>query len=363
MVAEPLVVAPWMWAAFVGLILGLLALDLFVFHKDAHVVTMKEAALWSVFWIVLGLGFGGLVWTWFGPASGGEYFAGYLIEKALSVDNIFVIVMVFAYFAVPAKYQHRVLFWGILGAILFRAIFIVAGAALLKEFHWLVYVFGAILVVTGVKMALNKETEIHPDHNPLLRLARRFIPMSGEYHGQRFFVRRAGTLVVTPLFAVLLVVEATDVVFAIDSIPAIFAVTREPFIVFASNAFAILGLRSLYFVLADMMHRFVYLKIGLGAILMFVGGKMFLSETPYKIDVWTSLSLIGLVLVVSIVASLLATRNGSASGEAAGDSGPRDAVSTRHAVGKGGTDVAATVQGGPRDATALDGAPREGATV
>jgi tellurite resistance protein TerC len=311
---EPLMIAPWMWAAFVGLILGLLALDLFVFHKDAHVVSIKEAAAWSVVWVTLGLIFGGFVWAWLGPVSGGEYFAGYLIEKALSVDNIFVFAMVFAYFAVPAKYQHRVLFWGVVGAIVFRAIFIVAGAALLKEFHWLVYVFGAILVFTGLKMALNKETEVHPEKNPLLRLARRFIPMTNEYHGQSFFVRHAGKLVATPLFAVLLVVEATDIVFAIDSIPAIFAVTREPFIVFASNAFAILGLRSLYFVLADMMHRFVYLKIGLGAILIFAGVKMFLSETAYKVDVWTSLSLIGVVLIASIVASLFATRKTSAGG-------------------------------------------------
>jgi tellurite resistance protein TerC len=275
---EPLMIAPWMWAAFVGLILGLLALDLFVFHKDAHVVSIKEATAWSVVWVTLGLIFGGFVWAWLGPVSGGEYFAGYLIEKALSVDNIFVFAMVFGYFAVPAKYQHRVLFWGVVGAIVFRAIFILAGAALLKEFHWLVYVFGAILLFTGLKMALNKETEVHPDKNPLLRLARRFIPMTDVYHGQSFFVRHAGKLVATPLFAVLLVVEATDIVFAIDSIPAIFAVTREPFIVFASNAFAILGLRSLYFVLADMMHRFVYLKVGLGAILIFAGAKMFLSE-------------------------------------------------------------------------------------
>ncbi|MDP8922084.1 MAG: TerC family protein [Chloroflexota bacterium] len=326
MVAEPLVIAPWMWAAYVGLILGLLAIDVFVFHKGAHVVSIKQAALWSVAYIGLGLGFGGLVWAWFGPVRGGEYFAGYLIEKALSVDNIFVFAMVFAYFAVPAQYQHRVLFWGVVGAIVFRAIFIVAGAALLEEFHWLVYVFGAVLVVTGVKMALNKETEVHPDKNPLLRLARRFIPMTSAYHGQRFFVRHAGTFVATPLFAVLLVVEATDIVFAIDSIPVIFAVTREPFIVFASNAFAILGLRSLYFVLADMMHRFVYLKVGLGAILVFAGFKMFLSETPYKVDIWTSLGLIGLVLVLAIAASLIATRGGSERGDAARAITTRDGV-------------------------------------
>ena len=263
---------------------------------------------WSVIWVALGLLFGALVWIWFGSMRGGEYFAGYLIEKALSVDNIFVFALVFAYFSVPAQYQHRVLFWGIIGAIVFRAIFIVAGAALLKEFHWLIYIFGAILVVTGAKMALNRETEVHPEKNPLLRLARRFVPMTNEYHGQRFFVRRAGALVATPLFAVLLVVEATDIVFAIDSIPAIFSITQEPFIVFASNAFAILGLRSLYFVLADMMHRFVYLKVGLGAILVLAGTKMFLSETAYKVDIWTSLGAIGLVLVASIAASLVATR-------------------------------------------------------
>lgn len=306
---EPLMIAPWMWAAFIGLILGLLALDLFVFHKDAHVVTIREATTWSVIWVALGLLFGALVWAWFGPTRGGEYFAGYLIEKALSIDNIFVFALVFGYFSVPAQYQHRVLFWGIIGAIVFRAIFIIAGAALLKEFHWLIYVFGAILVVTGAKMALNRETEVHPEKNPLLRLARRFVPMTSEYHGQRFFVRRAGTLVATPLFAVLLVVEATDVVFAIDSIPAIFSITQEPFIVFASNAFAILGLRSLYFVLADMMHRFVYLKVGLGAILVLAGAKMFLSDTAYEVDIWTSLGAIGLVLVASIAASLVATRN------------------------------------------------------
>jgi tellurite resistance protein TerC len=302
----------WMWIAFVGLILGLLALDLFVFHRHAHEVSVREATIWSVVWVALGLGFGAIVWGWLGEERGGEYFAGYLIEKALSVDNIFVFAMVFAYFAVPAAYQHRVLFWGVVGAILFRAIFIVAGAELLKQFHWLIYVFGAILLATGLKMAFGGETHVHPERNPLLRLVRRVIPITMDYHGQRFFVRHAGTLVATPLFAVLLVVETTDVLFAIDSIPAIFAVTREPFIVFASNAFAILGLRSLYFVLADMMHRFTYLKVGLGGILVFAGSKMFLSETPYKIDIWVSLGLIGLILTASVVASLLATRGSSA---------------------------------------------------
>jgi len=297
-----------MWFAFVGVILGLLALDLFVFHKDAHTVSVREATIWSIIWVTLGLAFGGVVWLWLGAQSGGEYFAGYLIEKALSVDNIFVFAMVFAYFAVPAKYQHRVLFWGIVGAIVFRAIFIVGGAELLKSFHWLIYVFGAILLFTGLKMAFGGETEVHPEKNPALKLLRRVMPLTNQYHGQKFFVRIAGTLTATPLFAVLLIVETTDILFAIDSIPAIFAVTREPFIVFASNAFAILGLRSLYFVLADMMHRFKYLKLGLGGVLVFAGIKMFLSESPYKVDIWVSLGVIGLILVISIVASLLATR-------------------------------------------------------
>ncbi|MGE3911793.1 MAG: TerC family protein [Chloroflexota bacterium] len=301
-----------MWFAFTGLILGLLALDLFVFHKDAHVVSVREATIWSVIWVTLGLAFGAVVWWWLGAQRGGEYFAGYLIEKALSVDNIFVFAMVFAYFAVPGKYQHRVLFWGIVGAIVFRAVFIILGAELLKEFHWLIYVFGAILLVTGLKMMFGGETEVHPEKNPVLRLVRRFMPITSEYHGQRFFVRQAGVLAATPLFAVLLIVETTDIVFAIDSIPAIFAVTQEPFIVFASNAFAILGLRSLYFVLADMMHRFKYLKVGLGGILVFAGTKMALSETAYKVDIWLSLGVIGLILAVAILASLFVTRGSAA---------------------------------------------------
>jgi tellurite resistance protein TerC len=298
-----------MWFAFVAVILGLLALDLFVFHKDAHVVSVREATIWSIIWVTLGLAFGVVVWAWLGAERGGEYFAGYLIEKALSVDNIFVFAMVFAYFAVPSKYQHRVLFWGIVGAIVFRAIFIIGGAELLKQFHWLIYVFGAILLVTGFKMAFGGDTEVHPEKNPVLKLVRRFIPITNEYHGQSFFVRHAGKLVATPLFAVLLIVETTDILFAIDSIPAIFAVTREPFIVFASNAFAILGLRSLYFVLADMMYRFRFLKVGLGGILIFAGIKMGLSETAYKVDIWLSLAVIGMILAVSILASLIATRN------------------------------------------------------
>jgi tellurite resistance protein TerC len=298
----------WIWAALIAFVFGLLLTDLFVFHRKAHEVSVREAIGWSIVWVAIGLAFGAGVWLWLGPAAGAEYFAGYLIEKALSVDNIFIFALVFAVFGVPARYQHRVLFWGVVGAIAFRAILIVLGAALLHQLHWLLYVFGAILIVTGLKMAVSKETAVHPEQNPVLRLVRRFVPMTTEYHGQSLFVRQGGLLLATPLFATLVVVEATDLIFAVDSIPAIFAVTRDPFIVFASNAFAILGLRSLYFVLANLMHRFKYLKLGLGAILVFAGSKMLLSETAYKVDVWVSLGVIGLILALAIAASLYATR-------------------------------------------------------
>jgi tellurite resistance protein TerC len=297
----------WVWIAFFGVIVGFLALDLLVFHRDAHVVSMRQAATWSAVWVGLGLAFGGLVWAWQGSEAAGEYLAGYLIEKSLSVDNIFVFALVFSYFAVPAAYQHRILFWGVVGAIVFRAIFIVAGAALLDAFHWTIYLFGALLVFTGLRMALKHGGEIHPEHNPVLRLARRFLPMTTEYKGPAFFVRQAGRWAATPLFAVLLVVETTDVIFAVDSIPAIFAVTRDTFLVFTSNAFAILGLRALYFLLAGMMARLTYLHYGLAAILVFVGAKMLLSDV-YKVPIWTSLAIIGALLALSIAASLRATR-------------------------------------------------------
>ena len=297
----------WIWAVFLGVIAFFLLLDLFVFHREAHVVSMREAATWSAIWVAMGLAFGGLIWLWFGPTAAGEYLAGYLIEKSLSVDNVFVFALIFSYFAVPAAYQHRVLFWGVVGAILMRAAFIAAGAALLESFHWIIYVFGALLVVTGVRMATRRHEEVHPERNPILRLVRRLIPMLPEYRGQKFFIREGGRLWATPLLAVLIVVETTDVIFAIDSIPAIFAVTREPFLVFTSNAFAILGLRALYFLLAGMMHRFVYLKYGLAGILVFVGAKMLLSDI-YKVPIWISLAVIALLVGVSVVASLRATR-------------------------------------------------------
>lgn len=301
-------VEPWVYGAFVGAILVFLALDLFVFHRDAHEVSFKEAALTSAVWITLGLSFGGVIWMWQGGTAAGEYLAGYLIEKALSVDNIFVFALIFSYFSVPLAYQHRVLFWGVVGAIVFRAIFIAAGSVILKEFHWTIFLFGALLVFTGIKMAIKRNEELHPEKNPVLRLVRKFIPMTNEYHGQKFFTKLDGRLVATPLFAVLIMVETTDIVFAIDSIPAIFAVTSDPFLVFTSNAFAILGLRALYFMLGGLMYRFAYLKYGLAAILVFVGGKMLASDWV-KVDIWLSLLVIGMFVGGSIVVSLLRTRS------------------------------------------------------
>jgi len=301
----------WFWILFLGVIAGLLALDLLVFHRRAHVVTVREAAVWTAVWVSLGLAFGALVFVWRGATAGTEYLAGYLIEYSLSMDNVFVFAMLFTYFAVPAAYQHRVLFWGVVGAIVLRGVFIAGGAALLDAFHPTIYIFGAILVFTGVRMALARGHVIDPERNVILRLVRRFVPMTDGYRGQRFFVREAGRRLATPLFAVLVVVEATDVLFAIDSVPAIFAVTSDPFLVYTSNAFAILGLRSLYFLLAGLIHRFVYLKVALGALLVFAGAKMLLSDIV-KMPPLVALALIAAILATGIVASLLATRRSSA---------------------------------------------------
>ncbi len=299
-------VDPWAWFAVVGFIAAMLALDLLVFHREAHEVRMREAVTWSVVWVVCGLSFGGIVWVVGGGEAAGAYLAGYLIEKSLSVDNIFVFALLFSYFAVPTAYQHRVLFWGVLGALVMRALFIAAGAAALERFHWAIYLFGGFLVLTGIRMAMHGDTEVHPDRNPLLRLMRRIVPMTSDYRGQHFVVRDAGRWLATPMLAVLVVVETSDVLFAVDSIPAIFAVTRDTFLVFTSNAFAILGLRALYFVLAGAMGRFVYLKAGLAAVLVFVGVKMLLSET-YKIPIWLSLTVIAALLAAAIGASLTRT--------------------------------------------------------
>ncbi len=298
----------WAWIAFIGLILLLLMLDLFVFHREAHEVSFREATTYSVFWISLGLSFGVVVWAWLGPQAGGEYLAGYLIEKSLSVDNIFVFALIFTYFGVPARYQHRVLFWGILGALVFRAGFIAGGAALLERFSWTIYVFGAFLVITGVRMALHRDEQVHPERNPVLTVFRRVVPMTADYHGQRFVIKEAAKRLATPLMAVLVLIETSDILFAVDSIPAIFAVTQEPFIVFTSNAFAILGLRALYFMLAGMIHRFVYLKLGLAVVLVYVGVKMVISPI-YHVPIWASLAFIAVAITTSVVASLRRTED------------------------------------------------------
>jgi tellurite resistance protein TerC len=303
----------WLWVGFNLFVLLMLALDLGVFHRKAHVVSVKEATIWSVVWITLAMLFNlGLYLSWdkLSPTSdytNGEaalaFFTGYLIEKSLSVDNIFVFVLIFTFFAVPAAYQHRVLFWGIIGALIMRGTLIAVGATLLKEFHWIIYVFGAFLIFTGIRMALHRNEEMHPEQNPLVKLLRRVMPVTEKYEGDKFFIRRAGMLMATPLFLVLLLVESTDLVFAVDSIPAIFAVTNDPFIVYTSNVFAILGLRSLYFLLAGVVDKFYYLKLGLSVVLVFVGIKMVIVEL-YKIPVGLSLGVIASILAVSIMASL-----------------------------------------------------------
>jgi len=303
----------WLWVGFNVFVLLMLALDLGVFHRKAHVISIKEATIWSVVWIALAMLFNlGIYLFWDKLVPGSTYsnnqaalafFTGYLIEKSLSVDNIFVFVLIFTFFAVPAIYQHRVLFWGILGALLMRGTLIVVGAALLKEFHWIIYVFGAFLIFTGIRMALHRNEEMHPEQNPLVRLLRKVIPVTEDYEGDHFFIRRAGRLMATPLFLVLVLIEATDLIFAVDSIPAIFAVTQETFIVYTSNVFAILGLRSLYFLLAGVVDKFYYLKLGLSVVLVFVGIKMTIVDI-YKIPVGLSLGVIFSILTISIAASL-----------------------------------------------------------
>jgi TerC family integral membrane protein len=297
----------WLWVGFNVFVLLMLAVDLGIFHRHAHEVSIKEAAGWSTVWVVLALLFNYGIYHFIGRQAGLEFLTGYLIEKALSVDNIFVFVLIFAYFQVPSKYQHRVLFWGVIGALLMRGAMIGAGAYLIKQFHWIIYVFGGFLVVTGLRMAMQSEHAINPQSNPVIRLVRRFIAVTNRYHGQNFFVReggRAAPLMATPLFVVLVLVETTDLIFAVDSIPAIFAVTQDPFLVYTSNVFAILGLRSLYFLLAGVIHKFHYLKLGLSLVLALVGAKMLLSDV-YKLPIGLSLAIIALVLLLSIIASLV----------------------------------------------------------
>jgi tellurite resistance protein TerC len=294
----------WFWIGFNVFVLAMLALDLGVFHRKHHEVKFKEAISWTAVWIALALVFNGLVYYLWGSQVALQFLTGYLIEKSLSVDNVFVFLLIFSYFKVPAKYQHEVLFWGIIGALVFRAIFIAVGITLLEHFHWLIYVFGAFLVFTGVKLALEKDKEIHPERNIVLRIFRRIMPVTEQYEGGKFFVRKNGRVWATPLFVVLLVIETTDVIFAVDSIPAILAITKDPFIVYTSNVFAILGLRALYFALAGVMQLFHHLHYGLAVILGFVGLKMILSDV-YKIPIGVSLGVIMGVLTLSIVASLV----------------------------------------------------------
>jgi tellurite resistance protein TerC len=295
------------WIIFAVAVGGLLSLDLFVFHREARAVRMREAAAWVTVWVTLGLSFGGWIFLTRGATSGAEYLAGYLIEYSLSMDNVFVFAVLFAYFGVPAAYQHRLLFWGVMGAIVFRAIFILAGTALLTTFHFVIYLFGALLLFTAWRMVTVGAEHGDPGANPVLRGMRRVIPITDTFDGQRFFTRRDGRLWATPLFAALVVVETSDIMFAIDSVPAILAITTDTFIVFTSNAFAIMGLRSLYFLLAGLIDRFEYLKYGLAALLAFAGLKMLLSDIVH-LDVWVSLGVIIAILVTSVVISLRATR-------------------------------------------------------
>lgn len=294
----------YIWVGFNLFVLLMLALDLGVFHRKAHEVSTKEALTWSGIWIALALVFNLIVYLWRGPEVGLQFLTGYLIEKSLSVDNIFVFVLVFSYFSVPAKYQHKVLFWGIIGALIMRAIFIAAGSTLIEKFHWIIYIFGAFLVFTGIRMAMNHGTKVDPGKNIAVNIFKKLFPVTDEYHGSKFWIRQTGRWVATPLFVVLILIEFTDLIFAVDSIPAILAISSDPFIVYTSNVFAILGLRSLYFALAGLMHLFKYLHYGLAAILVFVGAKMLLTDV-YKIPIGISLGAIMLILAVSVVPSLI----------------------------------------------------------
>ncbi|HEX9597117.1 MAG TPA: TerC family protein [Anaerolineales bacterium] len=296
--------SPLLWIGFTAFVLAMLALDLGVFHRKAHAVGHREALIWTLVWVSLAVSFNVWIFLRFGSQLGLEFLTGYLIEYSLSIDNIFVFIIIFRYFSVPAASQHRALFWGILGALIMRAVFILLGAALIENFHWIIYLFGAFLVYTGYKMVNGHDMEVHPERNPIVRLFQRAVPITSQYEGSRMLVRQRGRWMATPLLLVLAVIEGTDLVFAVDSIPAIFAVTRDTFIVYTSNIFAILGLRSLYFLLAGAMTKIQYLKIGLGAVLTFVGVKMLISEM-YKIPILFSLGVIAGLLGAAVLASFI----------------------------------------------------------
>lgn len=311
----------WLWIGFNVFVLAMLALDLGVFHRKAEAIKVRHALVWSAIWIGVALAFNLVLYFWRGSELALQFLAGYLIERSLSVDNIFVFLLIFAYFKVPNALQYKVLFWGIIGALIMRALLIAAGVTLIERFHWMVYVFGAFLIFTGIKMARQRGKEIHPEKNPVLRLFRRLMPVTERYEGAAFFVRRAGRYVATPLFIVLLVVETTDVVFALDSIPAILAVTVDPFIVYTSNVFAILGLRALYFAVAGLMQMFRYLDYGLSAVLVFVGAKMLLADL-YKIPTEVALGVVAAILAISILASVAVRRRQEAPADAK-EAGPQ----------------------------------------
>lgn len=295
----------WLWVAFNAFVIFMLFLDLKVFHRRAHEVKLREALLWSAFWIVLSLLFNVGVYIVAGHEVGLQFFTGYIIEKSLSVDNLFVFLMIFTFFKVPAKYQHKVLFWGIIGALLMRGLLILLGVTLIRQFHWILYIFGAFLVFTGVKMAFQDEAvEIHPENNIIIRFFKKFLPVTAGYHEGKFFIKADGKLYATLLFVVIIVVETTDLVFAFDSIPAIFAITRDPFIVYTSNVFAILGLRALYFALAGLLDLFHYLKFGLSVVLSFIGVKM-LIEHFYDMPIAIALGVVAGVLMISILLSII----------------------------------------------------------
>ncbi len=299
------------WVLFTLFIAVMLAIDLGVFNRKAHEVSVKEALAWSGVWVALALAFNVGVYFWKGPEVAVQFFTGYIVEKSLSVDNIFVFLQVFAFFGVPAIYQHKILFWGVLGAIVMRAVFILVGVTLITKFHWIIYVFGAFLLITGAKMAFSKQKEIHPEKNPVIKLLKRFIPLSHDYEDGRFFVKRNGMILATPLALVLIVIETTDVIFAVDSIPAILAITTDPFIVYSSNLFAIMGLRALFFAVAGVIKKFHYIHYGLAAVLAFVGIKMIISDF-YKVPSLAALAVIAIILAVSMAASSLRRSNGNA---------------------------------------------------
>lgn len=302
-------ITPWHWAAFLAVIVLFLALDLGVFHKEAHVVRFKEALGWTTLWFSLALAFAAALVPARGQEEALEFLTGYLVELSLSMDNVFVIALIFAYFRVPREYQHRVLFWGILGALVMRGVMIVAGAALVERFHWTLYIFGAFLVYSGIKMMFVDDEGVHPEKNPVIKLARRFFPISPTYEGQRFATRTAtGQFALTPLALVLVMVETTDLVFALDSIPAIFGITTKKFIIFTSNVFAILGLRSLYFVLAGAIEYFRYLKYGLSLVLVFIGVKMLVEYWHIKFSTVASLGIVAAIILLSVIFSVVAAR-------------------------------------------------------